>query len=132
MNEPSQDYKNIDMQENNYSNLLSPGNFDAASVVKDLLSRPAGSVQWHSTKRCLIELVTAAADERQLTNGHGEAASRTFLCRGVFRAVGLVPPTPRHLHSVVYRIRNRVRQQPPLEERVREGLSPTLPRREGE
>jgi hypothetical protein len=110
------------MQENNYSNQLMTGYFDAAAVVKDLLSRPTGSVQWHSTKRCLIELVTAAADERVLTNGHGEPASRTFLSQRVFRAVGMAPPKPRHLHSVVYRIRNRVMQQPPLEVRVREGL----------
>lgn len=109
------------MQENNnYSNSYSDSGFDAAAIVKDLIARPAGSVQWHSTKRCLVELATTAADECVLTNGHGEAASRTFLCRGVFRAVGLVPP--RRIHSVVYRIRNRVRRQPPLEERVREGL----------
>lgn len=110
------------MNENNYFNQAMSGSFDAASVVKDLLSRPAGSVQWHSTKRCLIELVMAAADERVITNGHGEAASRTFLSQRVFRAVGMVPPKSRHLHSVVYRIRNRVMQQPPLEDRVREAM----------
>lgn len=114
------------MQDNrHFSDLSSNCDFDAAAVVKDLLSRPTGSVEWHSTKRCLIELVTVAADERVLTNGHGEPASRTFLCQRVFRAVGLVPPKPRHLHSVVYRIRNRVHQQPALAERVKEALATT-------
>lgn len=112
----------ISMNENNYFNQPMTDSFDAAFVVRDLLSRPEGSVEWHSTKRCLIELVTAAADECVLTNGHGETASRTFLCQRVFRAVGMVPPKPRHLHSVVYRIRNRVKQQPPLEDRVREAM----------
>ena len=109
------------MEDNNHFSEQSPHAwFDAAAVVKDLLSRSAGSVKWRSTRRCLVELIMEAAEERVLTDGHGRAASCHNLCDRVFPAVGLQPP--RYLRSIVFRIRNRVRRQPPLEERVMEAL----------
>ena len=124
------------MEDNNHFSEQSPRcGFDAAAVVKDLLSRPAGSVKWRSTRRCLVELIMEAAEERVLTDGQGRAASCRNLCDRVFPAVGFQPP--RYPCSIVFRIRNRVRRQPPLEERVREALgggdpTPALPFREGE
>ena len=128
------------MEDNNLFSEQPPhAGFDAAAVVKDLLSRPAGSVKWRSTRRCLVELIMEAAEERVLTDGHGRAASCHNLCDRVFRSVGL--PPPRYPRTIVFRIRNRVRRQPPLEDRVREALgadptpadpTPALPCREGE
>ncbi len=115
---------NVNMNQMNdnrkFSDLSSNCGFDAAAVVKDLLSRSAGSVKWHSTKRCLMELIMEAAEERVLTDGHGMAASCRFLSNRVFPVVGWQPP--RYPQSIVFRIRNRMKRQPPLAERVREAL----------
>lgn len=94
--------------------------WDAARTVSDLLSRPSGSVSWVGSRRCLVELVAAAAEERVLTDGCGGTLSREALGRRVFKAVGWNPP--RQLTTTVFRIRNRVMRQPPLELRVKEAL----------
>ena len=100
-----------------------PVALDAAAVVAKLVKLPAGSVRWRGSKRCLVELVTRAAEARVLTDGRGGAATRVALCRELFRVVGMEPP--RRLSAVVYRIRNRVTRQPPLGVRVREALGET-------
>lgn len=100
-----------------------PVALDAAAVVAKLVRLPSGSVSWHGSKRCLVELVARAAEARVLTDGCGGTATRVALCRELFRVVGMEPP--RRLSSVVYRIRNRVTRQAPLGTRVREALGET-------
>lgn len=100
-----------------------PVALDAAAVVAKLMTLPSGSVKWCGSKRCLVELVARAAEARVLTDGHGGTATRVALCRELFRVVGMTPP--RRLSAVVYRIRNRVTRQAPLEIRVKEALGET-------
>lgn len=81
-----------------------------------LIMQPAGSVEWHSTKRDLVELVAIVAERRLIKDDRGLPLSQRKLAQLAFTAVGM--KSPKNVAEVVLRIRNRVTVMPPLEKRI--------------
>lgn len=87
------------------------------SFLHWLISQCAGTVLWHSTKRDLVELVSVVAQQGVLKDRRGLPLSQNKLAALAFTACGMKPP--KHVSSIVWRIRNRLALMPPLIERIR-------------